>query len=1199
MKKYKISRLPYAQQGKTTKAPTTDSYYTYPGSEGVYRKVGDKWEVDWNKSGNFQPLSKGDVKEREAALNKGAKQLYDKDYSDLVRSKQQKFESAPKPTPAKKPAPKQAAAQKAFDKDFKVTGKSKYEEVEDLIQRDINDVKKISKERGIPFTKADEDKITREGWNRYGNVYDTSAGPAIDPGVIRTPSKNTVYFNAPENPTIGDYAGKAWDIVTNPIDYFNYSVATGDMMNAPWDITDYERALDKVGAEDPILSRNAVGKGLDFASYFNPITGTLQAIKTAGEVPGLTNKAMQTGDWSDAGMAIGETALEMIPGIGAVDDVAALIKSNQAKKALANLDNFDEFVPRYLENVNPTGWENLTSQTPKSFDELTKELNRAGTYDPETGNIISNKPVKKYILEDDGDSLLDDTFELDDLVEYDEPAGLASSIADYQAQMENALASQNKRFLNLTSNDQYLLQKYKDEFAKKYDIPIEDVQDSDVKAYGSLQEMRSGNPLPMVKVKPFQWKDPRLKQIVEKNQMTYKQLSPEEELALHFYTGPYSSKINKSVYKSHPNAQLFYDNEIAPLLEQAITRHKLVEPLTVNRGVNDFVIPPGGVIRDGVPSTEPIKFSELVEGDEFLPNMFTSTTKDEYVSFGKPDLAYSINLPAGQSVLIPNATKVRNFPYENEAILPRHLRYKVKKSNVGKMMSVDKLNADPELGIPELTWGKTSYNNLPEGTPINTLKALDTPKDQKKLFEWTYYVPDFDDPYIAKLNTKILSEEEAQQVLEMYNNSRMGNFRRYEFDILNPYIRGGNTYNNYSYDQGGSVQYMMDDDIKKYRDAGYIIVEEPEDLPKAQDGLEPKPLQEVKVKAEPAQWVKDKNKFGKDRISWYESWNPKKWGLNDYSDYSSFNSAFRNARESGEKEFVYKGERYNTNLIPKEQSDLYWESKKFIEDYYKTQPYTKLVEDEIDASYDIQNKYIKKKYGMTWSDAYNKWEAAKPNTKEAQQFNKILQDINKEEQSIYGKQNSDFQKYLDAELQKSKKKRINERLKALAKPSYFSITSQKPKDMREEGYWDEGKNKTFMVTNSEPGLLNTTYVHELSHKGDTYSDVMETVPPINLQALNKSPYMDEYDQSAFDYLSDPTEIEARKLSTLFYLNKNKRPWEAGKITENVLDQLYNDYYDDKLPSDIGQLLMLYGAQRDDLLKYLNGDYNYNYKEPSR
>jgi hypothetical protein len=67
--------------------PYTGSYYTYPGSKGVYRKVGNKWEVDWNRSGNFQPLAKGDVAKRSAQLNKGAKQLFDQDYYDQMRWK--------------------------------------------------------------------------------------------------------------------------------------------------------------------------------------------------------------------------------------------------------------------------------------------------------------------------------------------------------------------------------------------------------------------------------------------------------------------------------------------------------------------------------------------------------------------------------------------------------------------------------------------------------------------------------------------------------------------------------------------------------------------------------------------------------------------------------------------------------------------------------------------------------------------------------------------------------------------------------------------------------------------------------------------------------------------------------------------------------------------------------------------------------
>ena len=50
-------------------------------------------------------------------------------------------------------------------------------------------------------------------------------------------------------------------------------------------------------------------------------------------------------------------------------------------------------------------------------------------------------------------------------------------------------------------------------------------------------------------------------------------------------------------------------------------------------------------------------------------------------------------------------------------------------------------------------------------------------------------------------------------------------------------------------------------------------------------------LPEATVTAEAPQWLKDKRTIKPDKVDWYQAINPKKWGLNDYSDYSSFNSA--------------------------------------------------------------------------------------------------------------------------------------------------------------------------------------------------------------------------------------------------------------------------------------------------------------------
>jgi hypothetical protein len=340
-------------------------------------------------------------------------------------------------------------------------------------------------------------------------------------------------------------------------------------------------------------------------------------------------------------------------------------------------------------------------------------------------------------------------------------------------------------------------------------------------------------------------------------------------------------------------------------------------------------------------------------------------------------------------------------------------------------------------------------------------------------------------------------------------------------------------------------------------------------------------------------WEKDRDKYGKDYISWYEAFNPKKWGLNDYSEYSSFNSAFRNARESGEDEFVYKGERYNTKQVPKKESDMYWKSKKFVEDYYKTQPYAKMDNDE---KFMYNDEFIKKKYGTTWSELYNKQQNMDYNDPEYNKISKLMNQIFEEEQAITQNNHPEFDTYYKKNYVNKEKQ---ERLSSLNKPTYFSITSQKPQDMSEDGYWDPQKNKMFLYTKADPGKFNSTYVHEVSHKADNFVDVLNSVPPINLKAFNDGPWSESFNQETYDYVSDPSEIEARKLSTLFYLSEHKTPWEAGKITQKTLDNLYRLADEDKLPYDIVQLLDLYGAQQDDLLKYLNGDYNYNYKPKNK
>ncbi|HNQ20407.1 MAG TPA: hypothetical protein PKI46_05030, partial [Bacteroidales bacterium] len=50
--------------------------------------------------------------------------------------------------------------------------------------------------------------------------------------------------------------------------------------------------------------------------------------------------------------------------------------------------------------------------------------------------------------------------------------------------------------------------------------------------------------------------------------------------------------------------------------------------------------------------------------------------------------------------------------------------------------------------------------------------------------------------------------------------------------------------------------------------------------------------------------------------------NPKNWGVTDYSDRKDFNTAYSDARNKGEKEFLFKGNRYNTDYKGTPQQQL-------------------------------------------------------------------------------------------------------------------------------------------------------------------------------------------------------------------------------------------------------------------------------------
>jgi hypothetical protein len=101
------------------------------------------------------------------------------------------------------------------------------------------------------------------------------------------------------------------------------------------------------------------------------------------------------------------------------------------------------------------------------------------------------------------------------------------------------------------------------------------------------------------------------------------------------------------------------------------------------------------------------------------------------------------------------------------------------------------------------------------------------------------------------------------------------------------------------------------------------------------------------------------------------------------------------------------------------------------------------------------------------------------------------------------------------------------------------------------------------------------------------------VPDHDIKKWQKSVWADGWDQEKYNYVSDPSEVEARKLSTLYWFKEHGWPYKPGKIRQEALDRLYDAKLNDKIPYDMDQLLDLYGTQNDDLLRYLNSDYTEN------
>ena len=293
----------------------------------------------------------------------------------------------------------------------------------------------------------------------------------------------------------------------------------------------------------------------------------------------------------------------------------------------------------------------------------------------------------------------------------------------------------------------------------------------------------------------------------------------------------------------------------------------------------------------------------------------------------------------------------------------------------------------------------------------------------------------------------------------------------------------------------------------------------------------------------------------------------------DYTDMGSFTKAFQAARKDHENYFYWKEKRYHTDLVSKEFSDNYWESKKFLEDYYKSDYFkqksiiTSL--DSFDVSYGIK-KTIRE--NPRYKELEEKMMRGELSFDEAQEYER-LDKLSYDDSVVYA---SDIFK---DQIDSIRNNQSVQRLANLHNPSHFAITHQKG-DQQEDGYFRPKDKAVYIYSPKE--LNETTAVHELTHKStngnsmlidnNSYFELAKRA--VNSLKLHIDAFAQKHVVEDVDYLTNPTEIDGRQNSVRFWLYKHFAGYKAdSKFTGGHFDFLKERY--ETLPYDIQQLMDLF------------------------
>jgi hypothetical protein len=214
-------------------------------------------------------------------------------------------------------------------------------------------------------------------------------------------------------------ADKAINILRNPLVAASYFMKPGEF-NMPMNYSELERSPNY---SDETWNRNAVGQGINFASYFTPVGLALHTADNALYTATDLDKALESGkikDWKQAGLSAVNTGLDLI-GSRYIGNSGRLL--NTGERATLNAMNtsnrlgLNSGVNNYLgTRVFP----NISSQVVRSADDLAAtrlfpQINpSAATYNPLSRNLY-NQAVTTGNTQNALEAVQSNPFNIDEL----------------------------------------------------------------------------------------------------------------------------------------------------------------------------------------------------------------------------------------------------------------------------------------------------------------------------------------------------------------------------------------------------------------------------------------------------------------------------------------------------------------------------------------------------------------------------------------------------------------------------------------------------------------------------------------------------------------------------------------------------------------------------------------------------------------